>query len=58
MLNQTMQPNRGTGLWFLSAACLIDKLLDRLEGFSRFVLPVQADGLPYRAVADLEARPE
>jgi len=51
--NQTMQPNQHTSWWFLSAGCLIDKVLDRLEGLSSFVLPAKADN-----PTDIEARPE
>ena len=55
MINQKMQPNQGGSLWFLNPGCLIDRLLDRIEEWSGFVLPAKADP-SYRA--EIEARVE
>ncbi len=56
MINQKMQPNQGRSLWFLNPGCLIDRLLDRIEELSSFVLPAKADNPPYRA--EIEPRLE
>ena len=56
MINQKMQPNQGGSLWFLNPGCLIDRLLDRIEEWSGFVLPAKADNPSSRA--EIETRLE
>jgi hypothetical protein len=55
MFNRILQQIACTSSRVPSPACLIDRLLDRIETLSRFVMPANTDNPPYGDAGDRNA---